>query len=131
MSLMAMPDLKLPDDVDALKAMVLAMAEKAEGLETEVADLRALNASADERIARLTSILKAFERARFGRRSEKLGSNALDEEQRTEPRSSSTRSRRGSRPSKRRSINSPVQIKPSAPRVSVKVLRPTSSGSKS
>jgi hypothetical protein len=37
---MAMPDLKLPDDVDALKAMVLAMAEKAEGLETEVADLR-------------------------------------------------------------------------------------------
>jgi transposase len=81
MSLMAMPDLKLPDDVDALKAMVLAMAEKAEGLETEVADLRALNASADERIARLTSILKAFERARFGRRSEKLGSNALDEEQ--------------------------------------------------
>jgi transposase len=79
--LMPMPDHELPDDVDALKAMVLAMVEKAEGLETEVADLKALNASADERIARLTSILKALERARFGRHSEKLGSNALDEEQ--------------------------------------------------
>jgi transposase len=80
-----MPELTLPDDVDALKAMVLAMAEKAaraEVLESEVADLKALNASADVRIARLTSILKALERSRFGRRSEKLGSNALDDEQR-------------------------------------------------
>ncbi len=60
MSLMAMPVSKLPDDVDTLKAMVLAMAEKAaraEALEIEVANLKALNASADERIARLTSIL--------------------------------------------------------------------------
>src|ERR1700722_8147713 len=84
MSLMAMPGSKLPDDVDALKAMVLAMTEKAarvEALETEVADLKALNASAEERIARLTSFLKALERARFGRRSEKLGSNAFDDQQ--------------------------------------------------
>lgn len=74
----------LPDNVDVLKAMVLAMAEKAsraEALETEVADLKALNASAEERIVRLTSILKTLERARFGRRSEKLGSTALDDEQ--------------------------------------------------
>jgi transposase len=78
---MAMPGSKLPDDVDALKAMVLSMTEKAEALETEVVDLKALNASADERIARLTSILKALERARFGRRSEKLGSKTLDDEQ--------------------------------------------------
>ncbi|MEJ0092073.1 MAG: IS66 family transposase [Methylocella sp.] len=81
---MVVPGSKLPDDVDALKAMVLAMTEKAaraEALEAEVADLKALNASADERIARLTSILKALERARFGRRSEKLGSKALDDEQ--------------------------------------------------
>jgi transposase len=81
---MVVPGSKLPDDVDALKAMVLAATEKAaraEALEAEVADLKALNASADERIARLTSILKALERARFGRRSEKLGSNALDKEQ--------------------------------------------------
>lgn len=77
-----MPEPKLPDDVDALKAMVLAMADKAAALETEVADLKALNASADERIERLTSILKALERSRFGRSSEKLGSNTLDDEQR-------------------------------------------------
>jgi len=81
---MPRPASKLPDDVDTLKAMVLAMAEKAartEALETEVAALKALNASADERIARLTSILKALERSKFGRRSEKLSSLALDDEQ--------------------------------------------------
>lgn len=57
--------------------MVLAMAEKAaraDALESEVADLKASNADADARIERLTQILKAFDRARFGRRSEKLGS---------------------------------------------------------
>ncbi|MEJ0050553.1 MAG: transposase [Methylovirgula sp.] len=81
---MPAPVFDLPDNVDALKAMVLAMAEKAaraEVLESEVADLKALNASAEERIARLTSILKTLERARFGRRSEKLGANAFDDEQ--------------------------------------------------
>ena len=39
---MTPPDLKLPDDVETLKAMVLAMAEKAaraDALESEVADL--------------------------------------------------------------------------------------------
>jgi transposase len=76
-----MAEPKLPDDVDALKAMVLAMAEKAAALENQVADLKTLNASAEERIARLTSILKALERSRFGRRSEKLGSKTLDDEQ--------------------------------------------------
>jgi transposase len=78
------PDLVLPDDVDVLKAMVLAMADKAaraEALETELADLKVLKASADERIERLTQILKALERARFGKRSEKLASCALDDEQ--------------------------------------------------
>lgn len=81
---MTPPDLKLPDDVEALKAMVLAMAEKAaraDALQNEVADLKARNADADERIERLTQILKAFDRARFGRRSEKLGSPITDDEQ--------------------------------------------------
>ncbi|TDW16355.1 transposase IS166 family protein [Rhizobium azibense] len=81
---MTPPDLNLPDDVDALKAMVLAMAEKAaraDALESEIADLKARNADADERIERLTQILKAFDRARFGRRSEKLGSPTTDDEQ--------------------------------------------------
>nr|WP_244557328.1 IS66 family transposase [Agrobacterium deltaense] len=60
------------------------MAEKAartDALESEVADLKARNADADERIERLTQILKAFDRARFGRRSEKLGSPGIDDEQ--------------------------------------------------
>lgn len=76
--------LQLPDDVDALKALVCAMAEKAarvEALENENRDLKALNAAADERIARLTSILKALERNRFGKRSEKLGAGAAAEQQ--------------------------------------------------
>ncbi|MFK3664697.1 IS66 family transposase [Ochrobactrum teleogrylli] len=78
------PDLNLPDDVEALKAMVLAMADKAawaDALECEVTDLKARNADVDERIERLTQILKAFDRARFGRRSEKLGSPSTDDEQ--------------------------------------------------
>ena len=40
---MTPPDLQLPDDVETLKAMVLAMAEKAartDALESEVADLK-------------------------------------------------------------------------------------------
>ncbi|CAD0217051.1 hypothetical protein QOV31_004954 (plasmid) [Agrobacterium fabrum] len=50
---MTPPDLQLPDDIETLKAMVLAMAEKAahtDALESEVADLKARNADADERI---------------------------------------------------------------------------------
>ena len=61
----------LPDDVDALKAMVLAMA-------SETAELRAVNESAEIRIARLHAILKALERARFGRRSERLSPDQID-----------------------------------------------------
>ncbi|MBV7522739.1 IS66 family transposase, partial [Ensifer sp. ENS12] len=80
---MTRPEIELPDDVEALKAMVLAMAEKAarvEALEKQVDDLEARNADADERIERLTQILKAFDRARFGRRSEKLASPVDDEQ---------------------------------------------------
>jgi hypothetical protein len=63
--------------------MVIAMAAKlasAEGLEAELASLRAAKASADERIARLTSILKKFLRERHGRKSEKLGSEAQEQQ---------------------------------------------------
>ena len=81
-------DLQLPDDVDALKAMLLAvsaetMALKAESqtLRTAVAEMKAINAAADERIARLTSIIKMFERAQYGKRSEKLRIDPLDDEQ--------------------------------------------------
>ncbi|MDA9497604.1 hypothetical protein XI05_08790 [Bradyrhizobium sp. CCBAU 11357] len=62
--------------------MVLAMAQKSgtcDALESEIDDLKARNA--DARIARLTQILKAFDRARFDRRSEKLGWASIDDEQ--------------------------------------------------
>lgn len=89
----AAPD--LPDDIEALKALVVAMAEKAGRLEdrnaaveaenvrirAENAELAALNRNADERIARLMSIIAMFERARYGKRSEKLRVDAVSEEQ--------------------------------------------------
>jgi transposase len=62
---------ELPDDVEALKAMVLSMAG-------EVAQLRAINEDAEARIAKLHAILKTLERARFGRRSERLGDDQID-----------------------------------------------------
>ena len=81
---------ELPDDVDALKAMVLALTEKAELLENQAAQNEHLAAeriaisdsraevaearikAADERIATLTAIVKMLERSRYGRRSERL-----------------------------------------------------------
>ena len=51
------------------------MAKKAarvDALKKQVDHLEARKADADERIERLTHILKAFDRARSGRRSEKL-----------------------------------------------------------
>jgi len=69
--------------MDQLKSMVRAMAAKASrayALEREIETLRARNADADERIKRLMQILKAYDRARFGRRSEKLGSATVGDE---------------------------------------------------
>jgi transposase len=68
-------DHPLPDDLDLLKSMVRAMAQKAVVLEDENAALKARNSDSDERIQRLLQILKAYDRARFGRRSEKLGAS--------------------------------------------------------
>lgn len=68
-------DLPLPDDVDVLQSMLRAMAEKAaraEMLEREVEALKLRHADAEERIKALLQTLKSFDRARFGRRSEKL-----------------------------------------------------------
>ena len=73
---MSSSEFPLPDDMDQLKSMVRAMAaqaSRAEALEREIETLRARNADADERIKRLMQILKAYDRAQFGRRSEKLG----------------------------------------------------------
>lgn len=84
---MDLPLHDLPDDVDALKAMVLAMArEQAEkearlkAAEVEIARLEAVEKSANERIANLTSIMKVLQRTQHGRRSERLRLGVSDEQ---------------------------------------------------
>jgi transposase len=76
----------LPDDIDTLKAMFVAMATEKAELQTEAGQLRGetaelkaeivrmatLNERAEERIADLHAIIKQLERARFGRSCEKL-----------------------------------------------------------
>ena len=74
-------DSALPNDVDALKAMVRAMAEKTALLEERNAHLERVNTGAEERIARLMAIVKMLERARFGTRSERLGAARLSDDQ--------------------------------------------------
>jgi hypothetical protein len=70
-----------PDDVDALKAMIIALTEKAVAADAEVAELETLKARADERIERVTSIIEMLERARYGKRSEKLKPDLINAEQ--------------------------------------------------
>lgn len=55
----------LPDDVDALRALVLEQARV-------LADIADAKDKADARIERLQAIIDAFMRHRFGRRSEQL-----------------------------------------------------------
>ena len=80
---------ELPDDIDELRALALANAARADQseanaqaargevlkLKAEVNDLAEANATAKAEIARLTSILKTLRRGRFGKKSEKLGSD--------------------------------------------------------
>ncbi|WP_329609610.1 hypothetical protein [Mesorhizobium muleiense] len=124
---MSAPDLALPDDVEALKAMVVAMAEKAALLEERNLHLELVNKSADERIARLTAIVKMLERARFGSRSERLRTGALSEEQYALV---FDEIETGWRPSKRRWTSLRAARKRSARRVLAKALRPISNGSR-
>lgn len=73
----------LPDDLEALKAFALAMAEKAahaDRLEAEVAALQAQTQSVEARLARLRSLLKSLERARDGKRSERFGPDAAEQQ---------------------------------------------------
>ena len=81
MGAMTTHDSALPDDVDALKAMVRTMAEKTALLEQRNAHLEQVNQGAEERIARLMAILKMLERARYGNRSERLGQDRLSDDQ--------------------------------------------------
>ena len=77
----------LPDDVDALKAMISAMAEERAANEArlvaaqaEITRLEAVEKSANERIANLTSILKVLQRTQHGTRSERLRLAVNDEQ---------------------------------------------------
>jgi len=80
------PD-NLPDDVDALKAMMSAMAEERASNEArliaaqaEITRLEAIEKSANEQIANLTSILKVLQRTQHGTRSERLRLAVNDEQ---------------------------------------------------
>ena len=84
---MVLPVSDLPDDVGALKAMILAMAREQAANEArlatataEIARLEAVERSANERIANLTSILKVLQRTQHGKRSERLRLGVNDEQ---------------------------------------------------
>src|SRR6187399_602415 len=81
MAAMTMAVAELPDDVDALKAMIVAMAEQRALLEARTSHLELANKTADERIAALTAIVRMLERSRYGTRSERLRGETLSEEQ--------------------------------------------------
>lgn len=72
---------ELPDDVDALKTMIVAMAEQRALLEAHTRHLEVANKTADERIATLTAIVRMLERSRYGTRSERLRGAILNDEQ--------------------------------------------------
>lgn len=84
---MVLPVPDLPDDVDTLKAMISAMAEERAANEArlvaaqaEITRLEAVEKSANERIANLTSILKVLQRTQHGTRSERLRLAVNDEQ---------------------------------------------------
>src|SRR3546814_9355362 len=71
----------LPEDIDALRALVLEqsrmLAEERAAAEVRVAELNVAKSEADAEIERLQSIIQAFMRHRFGRRSEQLDADQL------------------------------------------------------
>jgi transposase len=81
MAAMTMAVAELPDDVDALKAMIIAMAGQKALLEARTSHLEVVNKTADERIATLTAIVRMLERSRYGTRSERLRGATLSDEQ--------------------------------------------------
>jgi len=67
------------DDINALRAMLAAATERAvrtdaanAELAAQNAQLKQINETAEERIARLYAMIKMFERAQYGKRSERL-----------------------------------------------------------
>ena len=85
---MTTPSAELPPTLAEAHALILALAEERATIEaensriaTEVADLTAVNKAADARIAELMAMVKMFERALYGTRSERLRSDKPSEEQ--------------------------------------------------
>jgi transposase len=56
----------LPDDPDALRAIIVAQQEERRVLKEQVVALTIAGVEADAEIARLTAIITAFQRHRFG-----------------------------------------------------------------
>jgi transposase len=81
MAVMTKAVAELPDDVDALKAIIVAMADQRALLEARNDHLEVVNKTADERIATLTAIVRMLERSRYGTRSERLRGATLSDEQ--------------------------------------------------
>jgi transposase len=71
----------LPNDPDALRAMIATMRHERVQIEAEVAELNAINARIEERNGRLASIIKMLTRGRFGQKSEKLKLAGVTDEQ--------------------------------------------------
>jgi transposase len=66
-----------PDDPEALRAIIAGQAEEQRRLADRVAELETAGTEADAEIARLTAIIAAFRRHRFGARSEQLDEDQL------------------------------------------------------
>jgi transposase len=77
---MVLPGPDLPDDVDALKAMIIALNAEKAATDAEIARMKAVQQKADERITTLTAILKVLQRAQNGTRSERLRLAINDEQ---------------------------------------------------
>jgi hypothetical protein len=71
----------LPEDIDALRALVLdqsrMLAEAQAAKDTQLAELALAKGEADAEIERLQAIIAAFMRHRFGARSERLDPDQL------------------------------------------------------
>jgi transposase len=74
-------ELDLPDDVEALKSLLLAQRVETRRLHAEIAERQAIKAADDLKIANLTSIINMLQRAQYGTRSEKLRIDPLNDEQ--------------------------------------------------
>lgn len=71
----------LPDDVEALKKLLLARQAETRQLLAEIAERKAIKAADDLKIANLASIITMLQRAQYGTRSEKLRIDPLNEDQ--------------------------------------------------